>query len=146
MEIASPRRPIELRPPCRRLSPLQARSLAPRVLVKIGALGMAWSHIYSRLLYHIHIGSNFSRRARDIISNEHSRVCRRIASSPRYEASARSDFDVRVGLDVPSIDCTVRKRRLQYVARLACAKIPSPKILLQQRCSSGSMLPWVRLV
>ena len=109
-------------------------------------MGLAWSHIYSRLLYNTHIWSNFSGKARDMISNKYNKVWRKIAGLPRFDAKSRSDFDIRCILNVPSVDCVVRKRRLKYLYRLARANVPVLNIILQFKSHEGEVLPSVQLV
>jgi len=51
-----------------------------------------------------------------------------------------------MALDVPSLDCYVRKRRLKYLARLTQAQFDSLHAVLQSKGNLGENMPWVDLL
>eukprot|EP00973_Karenia_brevis_P023797 3280676-Karenia_brevis.AAC.1 len=76
---------------------------------------------FSRLFYNVHLWSVMQPAAVKRLNTTYMRVLRRIASSCRYNADAESDFNVRKRLQMPSIDCIFRTKRLLYASRLARA-------------------------
>eukprot|EP00973_Karenia_brevis_P004232 581606-Karenia_brevis.AAC.1 len=100
----------------------------------------------SKLLYNVHVWSKWEGVARASINSLYMRVWRRIAGQARFNGNAMSDLKVRQLLNVPSIDCVVRRKRLAYLSRLARTSFHSLPALLQQRDRMGKPLPWVQLV
>ena len=63
----------------------------------------------------------------------------------KYRKTIHPDLEIRKYLEVPSIDCLVRKRRLYYFSRIACSNCVQLHALLQQ-VVNGRRLPWVELI
>jgi hypothetical protein len=74
------------------------------------------------------------------------RLCRRIANAVRFDAL--SDIAVRRLLSVPSLDCIIRRRRLQHLSAIIQADIGSLVALLA--ATDGSVdkkrMPWTLLI
>ena len=58
-------------------------------------MGVVWSHIFSRLLYNVHIWAKFNGRPRNILNKVYNRVWRRLTDKPRFNGRAMSDKQVR---------------------------------------------------
>jgi hypothetical protein len=107
---------------------------------------MAWSLVMSRLTFNIHVWSQFNGRARGIVYAMYMRVWRRILGDPRYGKPRWNDKEVRCALQVPSLDCFVRRRRLKYFSRLASSDVPALHASLQARGKYGELMPWINLI
>ena len=99
----------------------------------------------TRLTYNVHTWSKFAGKPRTILDSMYMRLWRRIIGDPKLHKTKMSDKQVRVALDVPSIDCCIRRRRL-YFARLARAQCDALCALLQNRGKHGENMPWVEVV
>ena len=95
---------------------------------------LSFSLVISKLLFHIHIWSVFDGKARRIIYNVYMRVWRRVVGDCRFRKTEFTDKQVRDILQVPSLDCLVRRRRLMYLGRVARADLDPLHALLQARC------------
>ena len=80
---------------------------------------LAWSLIMSNLFLNIHVWSLFAGRPRQIVNTMYNRVWHRIAGACGSAGNTVSNYTVRAVLEVPSVDCVVRKKRLSYLARIA---------------------------
>ena len=100
-------------------------------------IGLGWSLIISKLCFNVHVWSTFVGPARSSLNIVYMKLWRRIAGCPRFERTTTSDFDVRVQLGVPSIDCLIRRRRLKYLSRISRCGIPSLQALLQASEPTG---------
>ena len=107
---------------------------------------LAWSLVFSKLLYNVHTWHSFKGQHRDILNKVYSLVWRRVASRPRFDATALSDEAVRAELKVPSIDCHVRQRRLLYLSRIIHSTVTPLKALLTFISPRGELMPWTKLV
>ena len=107
---------------------------------------LAWGLIMSKLFYNVHVWSYFSGAPRRALNVVYMRVWRRIANCPRFNGQAGKDVEVRKALNVPSIDCYMRKRRLAYLCRLVACDVAPLLGILQIRDSQQVRLPWCRLV
>ena len=65
---------------------------------------------------------------------------------PRYGWTKMTDKEVRVALNVPSLDCCIRKRRLKYFSRLAAFGGDTLHAVLQCKGKHREHMPWVRLI
>ena len=76
------------------------------------------------------------------LNKPYMRALRRIAGNMRYQAEGNiSDFEVRMKLNQPSIDCLVMCVRLSYIGRLVSKGPAALKALLQQKVK-GKCLAW----
>ena len=74
------------------------------------------------------------------------RVLRRIAGDPRFSTKvAMTDVEVRIKLQMPSLDCLFMVARLRYFARLVRNQ-PLPLLALLHVGSSEPELPWLSLI
>ena len=126
--------------------PLAASYLGSNVLTVARRISAAWSFCMSRLVYNVHTWSTFIGRARNMINTTYNRIWRRVAKLPRFSSAALSDLHVRALLNVPSVDCYLRRRRLMYLHRLYDASLPILNILLQQTSPTGARLPFAETV
>ena len=92
------------------------------------------SLILSRLLFNAHLRVLRPREFAHL-KRVYMRVIRRIAGCPQFDETAGTDFDARVAINVPSLDCLLLQRRLSLGASTGAHA---------QRCRSGPILPWVR--
>ena len=75
------------------------------------------------------------------------RAC--VASScrgPRHRRTQYKDHEIRIMLDVPSIDCALRKRRLPCSSMPTRVDLSPLQALLLRRNSRGEPFPWVKLL
>ena len=72
------------------------------------------------------------------------RWVRRAAGCPLFEGGGPTDFEVRVKLGVPSIDCLLTRFRLQYLARVL--RGPRQLRALLAQTFNGRRLSWVDLI
>jgi len=74
------------------------------------------------------------------------RGLRRIAGDPLFDARDHdTDLQIRVKLDVPSLDCILMIMRLKYLTRLVVLRPPDLMALLHMR-PKGKQLSWVTLI
>ena len=78
------------------------------------------------------------------LNSVYMRVLRRIANACRF-GHGKTDYEVRLQLGVPSVDCILMRARLRYFKRIAMTKPVSLMALLASR-PGGKMLPWVSLI
>ena len=74
------------------------------------------------------------------------RTWRRIADDPRYQKTHFTDIEIKRKLNIPSLDCFVRKRRLIYWSRLSRANFDALHAMLQAKTKHGKPLPWVAML
>ena len=74
------------------------------------------------------------------------KVWRRIVGDPRFGRTTWTDRKVRQTLNIPSLDCFIRKRRLKYFVRLASTDFHALVALPQQTGHKGEDLPWVKMI
>ena len=79
--------------------------------------------VISRLLYNVHTWSNSAGRPNDILNTTYNRVWRRVA----HHSSAVNDASVRAFLNVRSLDCYMRRKRLCYPHTHPCGRCPYSK-------------------
>ena len=106
---------------------------------------LAKALIFSRLFYNVHTWSSFKGLHRDIINKIYMRVLRSVAAKPRFSAAAWSDRKVRHFLQMPSVDCLVRQRRLCYLTRLQPSDLKPLLAILQATCN-GKVMPWIDMI
>ena len=71
------------------------------------------------------------------------RVLRRIAGDPRFSAKvAMTDVEVRIKLQMPSLDCLLIVARLRYFALLVRNQ-PLPRFAWLHVGSAEPKLPWM---
>ena len=126
--------------------PLAVKVFGSLSIAKHRKIALAWSLCMSRLFLNVHCWQKFCDRPRAIVNKVYNRVWRCIASAVRFARSSTTDLQVRSLLDVPSIACWMRQRRLLYVGRIFQEATPFLNLLLQQRTPSGDRLPWVNLI
>ena len=110
---------------------------------------LANSILVSRLVFNLHAWWKFEGKPRRIIATAYMRIWRRIAGKHwQGKSSGVTDAQLRRELQVPSIDCLVRKRRLKYLPRLLSKThgLESLLALLSVRTPAGECLPWVHLI
>ena len=122
------------------------RVLGSRSLSYNKRMHQNWYFVISRLTFIVHVWSTFTGQPRKILNRTYMRTWRRIAGDPRHSRTTWTDCQVRIRLNVPSLDCLIRKRRLVYLARLAGAKFDALHAALQCRDKSNNPLPWIRLI
>ena len=126
--------------------PIASRIFGSRTIGIKRKCSLAWSLVLSRLLFNVHTWSSFKGRHRCIISCAYMKVWRRISGHLRKPGNRVPDLAVRTLLDVPSVDCVVRRHRLSYFSRLATETLPALNALLQFVSPKGQRLPWVDLI
>ena len=109
-------------------------------------VALGWTLVVSTLLYNVHIWSSFNGKPRNILNQMYMRLWRRVAGDPRFGRTTWSDVEVRRWLDVPSIDCYMRKKRLKYFSRLARADFDALHAALQSKSRNGDPVPWVSMI
>ena len=127
-------------------APLAVRVLGSLSISRNRRIRLSWSLVMSRLLFNVHVWSCFAGKARTTLNVTYMRVWRRVAGNPRYERTSWTDLDIRIRLQVPSIDCIVRKRRLCYLARVAKCKFDALHAALQAFGPKGQRMPWIDLI
>jgi hypothetical protein len=126
--------------------PLATRVLGSKMLGVKRRIQLAWSLIMSRLFFGVHTWSTFGGRPRTILYGLYMRVWRRVIGDPRFQKTRWNDLEVRQLLEVPSLDCYARKRRLMYWSRLTRSSFDALHAVLQARNKFGKQLPWIRLL
>ena len=87
--------------------------------------------ILSRLLYNVHT-LVITPAGLKKLNAVYTRVLRRIVDDPRYSAQVlHNDREVRVLLDMPSIDALVLQKRLKYYQRMT-TRMPEALVILLQ--------------
>ena len=124
-------------------APLAVRVLGSRHISRNRRVQLNYSLVLSKLVFNVHVWSSFHGKPRNIINQMYMRSWRRVAGDPRYGKTVFSDYEIRVLLGVPSIDCYVRKRRLLYMSRLAAANFDALHAALQAKGTNGSKMPWI---
>jgi hypothetical protein len=71
------------------------------------------------------------------------RALRRICDDMNFGKSSLTDYDVRIKVGMPSLDCLLQRSRLRYAQRLISSKHVALLTILATRSSSGCRLPWV---
>ena len=127
-------------------SPIAGSIFSSPVISAKRKIALAFSLIVSKLVYNVHVWSSFGGKPRRQLNVVYMKVWRRIASKSRYAAGCGNDLLIRQILDVPSLDCLMRKNRLKYLSRLLVAGIPALDALLHSRGKLDTKLPWVELV
>ena len=113
-------------------------SLRPRV-------NLTHSLIVSKLLYNSQTWENLEKRQKQSLNTMYMRAWRRVANDPRYRRTKFTDVAVRQMLQVASLDCALRRRRLLYFSRLTRVALEPLHAVLQQRTPAGELLLWVKL-
>jgi hypothetical protein len=106
---------------------------------------LAWSLVFSRLFFSVHVWSKFEGKPRQTIQTMYMRVLRRILGRPRYKAGGVTDLFVRTKLIAMSIDCIMRRARLKYIARLVRSGTHIVLNLVSQ-VDGDTRLPWMKLL
>ena len=117
------------------------RNLGVQIRVRLG-----YALIVSKLVYNVHVWSRFEGPAMIALNSVYIRLWRRIAGCPKTKGVTHSDEQVRSMLSIPSLDCFVRRRRLQYVSRMLRSEFKLLKALLLSKDTAGMKLPWVRML
>mmetsp|Transcript_132726 Transcript_132726/g.264871 ORF Transcript_132726/g.264871 Transcript_132726/m.264871 type:complete len:539 (+) Transcript_132726:2-1618(+) len=125
---------------------IQSKLLGSRWLCTEKKKMLVQSLVVSRLCLNVHTWPEFAGKPRRRLNAMYMKCWRRIVGDPQYRRTKYSDLQVRTLLQVVSIDCLIRQRRLLYFARVARAGIEPLIALLQQRAKDGSRLPWVALL
>ena len=73
------------------------------------------------------------------------RTLRRVTGFPRWKSGCMTDLQVRVFLDVPSIECMISQARLKYLAQILKSPAVSLRALLAWK-DNCAVLPWVQLL
>ena len=107
---------------------------------------LAWSLVFSRLFFNIHVWSKFEGKPRQTLHSMYMRVLRRILGQPRYAAGGITDRLVRTSLGALSIDCIARRARLKYIARLVRSGTHVVLNLVMQWSDGNRRLPWMDLL
>ena len=127
-------------------APLAKRMLGSKSVGLKRRVTIGWTLVISRLTFNVHVWSKFAGKPRAILNSLYMRVWRRIIGDPKFRKTRWSDQQVRMVLDVPSLDCYIRKRRLKYLARLTQAQFDSLHAVLQSKGNLGENMPWVDLL
>ena len=127
-------------------APLSAAILGSRSVSVARRMRLGWSLVISRLCYNIHVWSHVPQIAWRSVNTMYNRLWSRIYGQPRFCQTERSDFEVRLALGVPSLDCFLRRRRLKYLSRLAGVDLPALHALLQADDGRGNRMPWAMLL
>ena len=109
-------------------------------------INLGWSLVISRLTFNVHIWSAFDGKPKAILNHVYMRLWRRIAGDPRFGRTTWSDIEIRQWLDVPSLSCYMRRRRLMYLSRLARVEFIALHAALQAKTRTGAPLPWIKLL
>ena len=126
-------------------APLASRLFGAKAIGRTRRVNLAKSLVISRLLYNVHVWSEVKGEARNILNGTFMRTWRRVAGDPKIKERQYSDFEVREMLGIPSLDNMIRKRRLQYLGRLARSKLDALVAILQTVSTQGEM-PWVTTI
>ena len=126
--------------------PLSMRILGNKSINIKRRVALGWSLVVSRLTFNVHVWSSFEGKPRSIVNNMYMRLWRRIAGDPKFARTTWTDLQVRRWLDVPSIDCHLRRKRLKYFSRLARLDFAALHAALQVTTRSGEQLPRVQLI
>ena len=103
------------------------------------------SLVESRLFCNVHVVAATAKYI-SIVNQPYMRVLRRRGGEMRYgEPGTISDFDLRVGASLPSVDCILLKKRLAYLPRLLAFAPPPLRAALHVRVR-GRPLTWTRLL
>ena len=105
---------------------------------------LALSFVMSRLFFNVHVWSTFGGKPRNILNRVYMRTWRRIVSDPRHGRTVWTDAQVLTLVEMATIEVFVRRRRLNYLSRLARTQLDALHTLLQQRDKFGNSLPWVQ--
>jgi hypothetical protein len=98
--------------------PIASKVFGARNIDRHLKLSLYNSLVESRLLFNCHVRI-FKSRELLKLSAVYMRVVRRMSGQMRFDASSISDIEVRKAFNVPSIDCIVIRKKLQYWSRLA---------------------------
>ena len=126
--------------------PLAMPIFGSKSIAAVRRTSLAWALVMSRLTFNIHVWSSFTRKARTIIYAMYMKVWRRIIGDPRFGRTRWNDREMRVALQMPSLDCFVRRCRLKYFGRLASSDVVTLHATLQARGKHGECMPWVTLL
>jgi len=107
---------------------------------------LGWSLIVSRLCYNSQTWPKLKLKARNTINAVYMRLWRRIAGDPQCQNVTKTNREIRQMLQIPSIDCYLRKRRLKYAARVIKNGPPALIAALQTRTKTGEPTKWVQTV
>ena len=109
-------------------------------------VNLSHSLIMSKLLFNSQTWEKLGKRPRQTLNNMYMKAWRRVVNDPRYQKTRMTDVQVRQMLQVASLDCALRKRRLLYFSRLTRVDLDPLKAILQQRTPRGELLPWAQLL
>ena len=102
------------------------------------------SLVLSRLLYLVHLWNDRPKPFRNL-NAVYMRALRRIAGQCRFSSSKQcADYEVRIQLGQPSLDCLFARLRLLHLTALEKSRTMVLHALLATRCK-GARLPWVTL-
>jgi hypothetical protein len=133
---------------------LAVRVFGSKRLSQTIKLQLADSLVFSRLFFATETWDTERVAPLRVLEAVQTRVARRIAGTWNYDpetgkAAAADDRvsneEVRRRLDMPSVQCELRQRRLLYLARVLRSAPASLRALLQTS-PGGHTLPWVSLV
>ncbi|CAE8732350.1 unnamed protein product [Polarella glacialis] len=103
------------------------------------------SLVFSRLFYNVRLWSNLAGRPLQMLEGVYARVVRAIGGCRRFSGGGDTDYQVRVALEFPSVECLLSRRRLVYASRLL-RRQPASLIALLQQTSGHQRMPWTRLL
>ena len=127
-------------------SPLAVKIFSSPAISTQKTIALAYSLVVSKLIYNVHVWSRCDGIARRQLNTIYMKLWRRIANKSRYRAGCGSDLSIRESLDIPSLDCLLRRNRLKYLSRVFAANVPALEALLHSRGKANSKLPWVELI
>jgi hypothetical protein len=111
-------------------------------------VAFAYSLLYSKLFFNVHIGVYKPREVRKLHTMQ-MRILRRIYGQPRFEHTENTDLEIRRAFDADSVDCLLMVARLRYLGRLIASQPKQLLALLAHRVphinGSDTRMPWVNL-
>ena len=102
--------------------------------------------VLSKQHFNVHISVPTSKDIRKL-NGTYMRGLRRIANELRYERSddGKTDLEVRILLDAPSVDCILLTARLRYAARIV-REAPASLVAALHFRRRGKQLPWTNFI